>query len=149
MELGDRLKTLRKHYGYSQTDIAEKLNTSQHNVSYYESNIELTGLLDYIYKFCLYFRIPVYEFFMTEPEDYKRVLPDYITPTDAAVLRILNTSIDIKARLEIKEAFMHIMKAVLVNYADKLGHMPEYQALFEEGPAPKVAEDSDKYKGKK
>jgi len=130
MNIGDKLKNLRKHYGFSQNDIAKKLEMSQHNVSYYESQNELSGLLEYIYKFCLMLNIPVADFFLEDIDELKKDLPDYITPADAAILKVLNTAVDAKTRIEVKSAFVHIMKAVLVKYQDKLGHMPEFKKLF-------------------
>ena len=152
MNIGEKLRQLRTCYGYSQKDLSRLTNTPQTSISNYEGQDELSGILEYIFKLCELIKIPFHEFFLNDVEQIKKDLPSYITPSDAAVLRILNTSIDIKARIEIKEAFLHIMKAVLVNYADKLGHMPEYRALFpqnteypiqEEKISSKVADKKD------
>ncbi len=142
MNIGDKLKNLRKHYGFSQSDLADKLQISQNNISYYESMSDATGLLEHIIKFCELFKIPVVDFFIEDMEDLKQTLPDYITPSDAAILKILNTQVDIKTRIEVKEAFVHIMKAVLVKYQDRLSHMPEFQKIFGDEKDLKVAEES-------
>jgi transcriptional regulator with XRE-family HTH domain len=131
MNIGDKLRSLREYYGYTQSDLGRHLNIAPRNISNYETVSEPTGVLDYITDFCAFFKIPVAEFFMEDVEDLKRELPDYITPSDAAILKILNTSVDVKTRNEVKSAFVHIMKAVLVRYEDRLKHMPEYQKLFE------------------
>jgi transcriptional regulator with XRE-family HTH domain len=130
MNIGDKIKNMREYYGYSQTDIAKFLNVTQRNISYYESMQAATGILEYIIQFCEFLKIPIAEFFMEDVEDLKRELPDYITPADAAIFKVLNTSVDLKTRIEVKEAFVHIMKAVLVRYEDRLKHMPEYKKLF-------------------
>lgn len=149
MNIGEKLKTLRKHYGYSQLELAEKLQISQNNISYYESMSESTGLLDHIIKFCTLFHIPVAEFFMEDVEELKKDLPDYITPSDAAILKILNTSVDIKTRNEVKSAFVHIMKAILIRYEDRLKHMPEYYKIFGDTEVSIAAEPAAKFDAEK
>lgn len=133
MNLGEKLKSLRKYYGYTQTDLEKRLDIPQKNISNYESTSEPFGMLEYILKFCALINIPVAEFFMENIEDLKRELPDYITPSDAAILKILNTSVDIKIRIHVKQAYANIIKAILVQYEDKLGHLPEFRALFGDG----------------
>ncbi len=132
MKLGDKLKNLREHYGYSQTQIANVLDTSQRNVSNYESTEEITGLLDYIFKFCRYFKIPVSEFFIENISDLKNTLPDYIKPEDAALIKIINTGVDIQTQIEIKKAFIQVARAILINKSDRIKDMPEYKELFGE-----------------
>jgi len=130
MNIGDKIKNMREYYGYSQTDIAKSLNVTQRNISYYESMPVATGILEFIVEFCEFLKIPLAEFFIEDVEDLKKELPDYITPSDAAILKVLNTAVDTKTRIEVKEAFVHIMKAVLVRYEDRLKHMPEFKKLF-------------------
>lgn len=132
MILGEKLKNLRKHYGLSQAEMAKNLNISQHNVSYYESTLELTGLLEYIYSFCEHFNIPVSEFFMENVEELKDKLPDYIKPKDAAILKILNTHVDQETRIQVKKVFVEVMRTILLKHKDKLGHLPEFQELFKD-----------------
>jgi len=132
MNIGDKLKYLREHYGYSQSELAKKTGIPQRSISNYETINEPTGILEYIIQFCDLLNLPVAEFFMEDVKDLKRDLPEYITPSDAAILKVLNTAVDAKTRIEVKSAFVHIMKAVLVKYQDKLGHMPEYKKLFGE-----------------
>jgi transcriptional regulator with XRE-family HTH domain len=131
MKIVDKLKTLREYYGYSQNELAKILNTPQRNISNYETTQEPSGVLEYIINFCKLFNIPIAEFFMENIEDLKKDLPDYITPQDAAILKILNTSVDIRVKVQVKKAYVDIMKAILIQYADKLKHMPEYKTLFE------------------
>jgi len=130
MNIGEKLKALRKHYGFTQTELEKRLNILQKNISNYETISEPSGVLEYIIKFCALINLPVEEFFMEDVEDLKRKLPDYITPSDAAILKILNTAVDVKTRIEVKQVFIHTMKAVLMQYQDKLGHMPEFKKLF-------------------
>jgi len=132
MNIGEKLKSLREHYGYTQTDLSKRLDIPQRNISNWESTTEPIGILDYILKFCNLLNMPVAEFFIEKIEDLKKDLPDYITPEDAAILKVLNTAVDIKTRIEVKSAFVHIMKAILVQHKDRLGHMPELQRLFSE-----------------
>jgi len=132
MNIGDKLRSLREYYGYTQSELGRKLEVPPRNISNYETIVEPTGVLEYIVQFCDFLKIPVAEFFIEDVEDLKRDLPDYITPADAAILKVLNTAVDAKTRIEVKSAFVHIMKAVLVKYQDKLGHMPEYKKLFGE-----------------
>lgn len=145
MNIGDKLRSLREYYGYSQSELGRHLEIPPRNISNYETISEPTGVLDYITKFCIFFKMPVAEFFMEDLEDLKNKLPDYITPADAAVLKILNTAIDPKSRIEIKKVFIHAMKAVLVMNQEKLGHMPEYRKIFGEYDL-KVAEVQADYK---
>jgi len=130
MNLGEKLKQMRKHYGYSQSDLSRLLEVPQTSISNYESQSEVTGMLDYIYKFCEILKIPVADIFIEDLSTLKKNLPDYITIEDAAMFKILNTAIDQKTRMEVKSAFVNIMKAVLIQYADRLEHMPEYKKLF-------------------
>ena len=132
MNIGEKLRTLRDFYGYNQVEIAEKTGTTQRNVSYYEATNEVTGLLDYIIKFCSCINIPVSDFFIEDINELKRELPDYITPEDAALIKLINTAVETDIQLEIKKSFTHIVRAILINKADKLKHLPEYKALFGE-----------------
>lgn len=132
MNLGEKLKQIRKHYGYSQSELSRVLEIPQTSISNYESQSEVSGMLDYIYKFCEKLNIPVAEFFMEDLNALKKDLPDYISLEDAAMFKILNTQIDPKVRVEIKSAFVNIMKAILIRYEDQLSHMPEYKKLFED-----------------
>lgn len=130
MKIGEKLKSLRKYYGFSQAGIADKLNISQNNISYYESMIEITGLLDYITRFCDLINMPVAEFFMEDMSTITKELPSYITPANAAMFKILNTRVDIKTRIKVEEAFVCILEAILMQYGDRLHHLPEYQEIL-------------------
>jgi len=132
MNIGDKLRSLREYYGYTQSELGRKLEVPPRNISNYETIVEPTGVLEYIVQFCDFLKIPVAEFFMEDVEDLKRDLPDYITPADAAVFKILNTAIDAKTRIEVKQVFIHTMKVALMQYKDKLQHMPEFKKLFGE-----------------
>jgi len=130
MEIGKKLKILRKQAGYNQKELAGILGISQRNISYYEATEELTGLIDYIFKICTLFNITVSEFFIENIHELNKKLPDYIKPEDAALIKIINTSIDIKTQIEIKKAFLHITRAILQDKVEKLKDLPEYQVLF-------------------
>jgi transcriptional regulator with XRE-family HTH domain len=128
MTYGEKLKNLREHYGYSQRELALKIGINQANISFWEKADYPS--LDGITKVCEFLKIPIYEFFIENENQLKNTLPDYITPSDAAVLKILNTAIDIKTRVEIKKVFIHTMKVALMQYKDKLQHMPEFKKIF-------------------
>lgn len=153
MNVGEKLKSLREYYGYSQNDIAKLLNTTQRNVSYYESMTEVTGLLEYVMKLCGIFKMPVKDFFIENISELKKELPDYIEPEQAALLKILNTSVDVKTRIQVLKVFTEVMKTVLLQHESRLKHLPEFRELFKnEYPEPeeeissglKVAEEDKK-----
>lgn len=131
MNIGEKLKTLREYYGYNQTELAGILDTSQRNISNYESSSEVTGLLAYIIKFCDYFNIPVSELFIDNIRDIKNTIPGFITPEDALLLKFINTKMDEETKVEIKTAFKYIVKAV-AGRSEKLKNLPEYKNLYEE-----------------
>lgn len=147
MDIGEKLKKLREDYGYSQSELSRLLNVPQTSISNYEAKNEISGVLEYIYKLCKITNMPVAEFFMEKESDKNRKLPSYITPANAAMLKILNTQVDIKTRIKVEEAFVHILEAILVQYGDRLQHLPEYQEIFggKEKQSLKVAEKADSY----
>jgi transcriptional regulator with XRE-family HTH domain len=132
MDIGKKLKTLRLQTGYSQTELAKILDVSQRNISYYESTEELSGLLDYIFRICSLMNITVSEFFINEIDELQKKIPDYIKPDDAALFKIINTTVDPEIQAEIKKAFIHIVRSILLKKSDKLKNLPEYRVLFKE-----------------
>ncbi|PKL17903.1 MAG: hypothetical protein CVV49_08985 [Spirochaetae bacterium HGW-Spirochaetae-5] len=131
MYIGEKLKQLRRYYGYSQSDLSKRLDVPQTSISNYEQQNEATGMLEYIYKLCTFLKIPVAEFFVDDVKDFGNNLPSYITPADAATLKVLNTAIDIKTRIEIKTAFVHIMKALISRPLSEMIQLPEIQELID------------------
>lgn len=132
MNIGEKLKHLREFYGYNQTELARILGTSQRNISNYESSVDTTGLLSYIFKLCNYLKIPVSEFFIDNAEDLKKTLPYFIKPEDVMLMNIINTEMDEETQAEIKKAFKQITKIVLMNKPGKLKNIPAYKELFGE-----------------
>ncbi len=130
MDIGKKLKSLREHHGFSQADIAKTLDMTQRNISYYEGMEGSTGVLDYIIRFCDIVRISPAEFFMEDMSTITKELPSYITPANAAMFKILNTRVDIKTRIKVEEAFVCILEAILMQYGDRLHHLPEYQEIL-------------------
>ena len=130
MKIGDKLKSIREHYGYSQNEFSRVLNIPQTSISNYENVSEITGLLNYIFTVCEHFNIPVWEFFVEDMNELKESLPPYIKPDDAALLKLIHTAFDENAQIELKKSFVQITKTLLIKKADKLKHLPEYQKLF-------------------
>ena len=149
MNIGEQLKVLREHSGYSQSELAKKLDVPQTSISNFESRQDLNGILDYIFKLCTFIDMPVFEFFMKYDKISKKDLPPYITKDDAEIFKILNTAVDIKTRIEVKKLFVQTMKIVLLQSADKIKHMPEFKALFPEDTDLnlKIADTKAEYKG--
>lgn len=126
---GSKLKGMIKESGYTLKQISEKIDVPASTIAtWYRSEYPP---LEGIVKMCNFFNIELSDFFADETKT-KSTLPEYITQSDAAALKILNTAIDPKSRVEIKKMYIHAMKAVLVMYKDKLGHMPEFKKLFED-----------------
>ncbi len=130
--MGEKLKYLREYYGYSQSKLSKMLGIPQTSISNYEQQDEVSGMLDYIHKICKLFNIPVHEFFMNDISkgEYDEKLPSHITPEWNEALKILNTQVDIKTRIEVTKAFIQIMKITLSKYSDRLKDNPEYQKLM-------------------
>jgi len=130
MKIGDKLKKLREYHGFSQSDIGRRLEIAPRNISNYETVDEISGMLDYVLRFCDLINMPVAEFFMEDMSTITKELPSYITPANAAMLKILNTQVDIKTRIKVEEAFVCILEAILVQYGDRLQHLPEHQEIL-------------------
>lgn len=58
---GDKLRRIRKQKDLSQTQMADITGFSQSMISTFEKNT--FPELEYVYKFCIYFNIPIWEFF--------------------------------------------------------------------------------------
>jgi transcriptional regulator with XRE-family HTH domain len=130
MDVGEKLKKLREDYGYNQNELSKLLDVPQRSISNYEARNEITGVLDYIFRLCKITNMPVAEFFMEDMSAVSKELPSYITPQNAAMLKILNTQVDIKTRIKVEEAFVSILEAIVIQYGDRLKHMKEYVELF-------------------
>ena len=125
---GKKLKNLREHYGYSQRELAEKLDIPSTTLSFWEraDYPSLEGII----KFCGVFNMSLWEFFIDDYNEMKKILPSFITTDDAAILHLLNNHIDTETRMQVKRAFVEIMKLVLLNKQDNMKHLPEFQQLF-------------------
>ena len=126
---GEKLKKLREYYGYSQRELAAKIETNQANISFWENSDYPS--LEGIIKICEFFKVSLWEFFIDDFEEFKKVLPDFIEPSDAAVIKLVNTRMDIETRIQVKKVFLDVVKLALAKDKDKLKELPEYKALFE------------------
>ena len=127
---GEKLKILREYYGYSQRELAAKIDTNQANISFWEKSDYPS--LEGIFKICEFFKINIWEFFIDDFEEFKKILPDFIEPSDAAVMKLVNTRMDIEKRIQVKKMFLDVVKLALAKHKDKLKDLPEYKALFGE-----------------
>jgi transcriptional regulator with XRE-family HTH domain len=128
--IGDKLKIIREYLGYSQNEISKVLEVPQRSISNYESTEDISGLLGYISKICSLANKPLNEFFLEDTPILTSTMPAYITPEDAALLKIINTSVDVETQIEIKKAFVQITKAILMNKSGRLKNIPEYKKIF-------------------
>jgi transcriptional regulator with XRE-family HTH domain len=130
--IGNKLKLIREFLGYSQNEISKVLEVPQRSISNYESTEDISGLLEYISKICKLANKPLSEFFTEDTPDLSITMPAYIKPEDAALLKIINTSVDIETQVEIKKIFVQITKAILMNKSGRLKNIPEYKEFFGE-----------------
>lgn len=128
MEYGTKLKKLVKDSGLTLQEISEGISVPPSTiVGWYKT---IYPPLEQIVKMCNFFKIELWEFFLDNPAKLNKYMPDYIKAEDAAILKILNTSVDVKTRVEVKKLFVQAMKLILLQNAAKYRHMPEFQALF-------------------
>lgn len=127
---GEKLKKIRDYYGYSQRDLAAKLEVPYSTLSFWERADYPS--LEGIVKICEFFKINIWEFFIDDFEEFKKILPDFIEPSDAAVMKLVNTRMDIEKRIQVKKMFLDVVKLALAKDKDKLKDLPEYKALFGE-----------------
>ncbi|HOP27919.1 MAG TPA: helix-turn-helix transcriptional regulator [Spirochaetota bacterium] len=127
---GEKLKKIRDYYGYSQRDLADKLEVPYSTLSFWERADYPS--LEGIVKICEFFKINIWEFFIEDFEEFKKILPDFIETSDAAVMKLVNTRMDIETRIQVKKMFLDIVKLALAKDKDKLKDLPEYKALFGE-----------------
>ena len=125
---GEKIRKMREYYGYSQRELAEKINIPSTTLSFWE-RAEYPSL-EGIIKICGVFKIKLWEFFIEDYSEVKKILPDFIAADDAALLRLLNTQVEIKTRIQVKKTFLEIIKLVLNKESEKYKHMPEYRMLF-------------------
>ena len=125
---GEKIKKLREHYGYSQREFAEKLGVPSTTLSFWEraDYPSLEGII----KVCATFSMNLWEFFVDDYGQIKKTLPDFINADDAALLKILNTRLDRETRIQVKKAFLEIMKLALLKDKEKYLNTPEYKLLF-------------------
>lgn len=119
---------MREHYGYSQRELAEKIGIPSTTLSFWERS-EYPSL-EGIIKICEVFKLNLWEFFIDDYSGIKKTLPDHITSDDSALLRLLNTEVNIETRIQVKKAFLEILKLVLMHKSNDLSYMPEYRHLF-------------------
>jgi transcriptional regulator with XRE-family HTH domain len=125
---GEKIKILREHYGYSQRELSEKIGVPSTTLSFWERT-EYPSL-EGIIKICDAFSMSLWEFFVDDYSQIKKMLPDYINADDAALLKILNTRLDRETRIQVKKTFLEILKLTLLNDREQYINMPEYRLLF-------------------
>lgn len=128
MEYGSKIRQLIKDSGYSLQEVSEKIGVPAPTIAHWYKSIYPP--LEQIVKICEFFKIELWEFFLDNPAKLNKYLPDYIKAEDAAILKILNTSVDVKMRVEVKKIFVQSLKLIVLQNAAKYRHMPEFQALF-------------------
>jgi len=104
MNIGDKIKDLRKELGISQQTLAEKINIPQSSISLYEKQGEPP--LDFLRK-ALAFLAPetkVFEF-IAEPEDLEKYVPSWILPEDLEMLRALY-DLPLETRIKIRKLWV-------------------------------------------
>jgi hypothetical protein len=57
-------------------------------------------------------------------KSFKKILPDFIEPSDAAVMKLVNTRMDIETRIQVKKMFLDVVKLALAKDKDKLKDLP-------------------------
>ncbi len=127
---GDKLRKLREHYGYSQRELAEKLDIPSTTISSWERTDYPS--LEGIIKISKFFNTNLWEFFLDDFGQIKHILPNFIEPDDAAMLKLLNAKMDVVTRIEVKKIFLAVLKMALAKDEENLRHLPEYTALFGE-----------------
>ena len=127
---GDKLRILRDYYGHSQRELADKLDIPSTTISSWERT-EYPSL-EGIIKICDFYKVSLWEFFIDDLEEFKKILPDFIEPSDAAVMKLVNTRMDVETRIQVKKMFLDVVKLALAKDKDKLKDLPEYKALFGE-----------------
>ena len=126
---GTKLKNLIKDSGYTLKEISERIDVPASTIaSWYKSEYPP---LDSIIKMCEFFKINVWEFFINDNEELKKILPSFISTDEINMLKLINTRMDVEQRIIVKKAFLEIIKAVLINNEDKFKDLPEYKALFD------------------
>ena len=69
--IGEKLKTLRQKFGFSQPELAEKIKVTKPTYAGYEKGKDLSiGTLDKLSKI---FNIPIESFFLNDNEDFKNI----------------------------------------------------------------------------
>lgn len=126
---GTKLKTLIKESGYTLKEISEKIEVPASTIaSWYKSEYPP---LDSIIKICQFFKINLWEFFINDNEDLKKLLPGFISSEDINMLKLVNTKMDVEQRIKVKKVFLEVIKLALAKDEDKFKDLPEYKALFE------------------
>lgn len=126
---GEKLRKLRDHYGHSQRELANKLDIPSTTISSWERT-EYPSL-EGIIKICNFYKISLWEFFIDDFEEFKKILPDFIESSDAAMLKLINARMDAETRIQVKKIFLEIIKTALIKDEAKFRTLPEYKALFD------------------
>ncbi len=108
MNYGIKLKSIRENAGLYQKDLADKINTNQGNISFWEKSSYPP--LDAIEKICNALNIKVWEFFIEDPEELKNYMPSWIQPQQLTFLELFN-QLPEKKQLKYLNAFTEILMA--------------------------------------
>ena len=118
MNYGNKLKVLRKENGLNQKQLSEKLNVHQGTVSAWEKSHYQP--LEAIEKVCQFYKISVWQFFLPTEMDQSEIIPSYIKPDQAELLRFVNTKFDAETRIEFWKLFEQTLKGFAVASGIKL-----------------------------
>lgn len=138
---GKKIKWMREHYGYSQRELANKIGVPPSTISFWEKS-EYPSL-EGIVKICNAFNLNIWEFFIDDHNELKKILPSFITIEDATLIKIINTESDFNTRSEIKKAFVSITKAVLAHKPEIVKQLPVYEKKTNSNSSGKQGKSND------
>jgi transcriptional regulator with XRE-family HTH domain len=103
---GIKIKNLLKQHSMSQKELSAATKTPESSVSIWIN--QTYPPLDFIEKVCIYFEIPMWQFFA--PEDAS--IPSWVMPEDIEMLKALY-ALDKETRLEIRRAWIDGLKGII------------------------------------
>jgi len=125
---GLKIRKIIEESGDKLEEVSEAINVHSSTIaSWY--NLEYPPL-DGIKKICDFYRITLWQFFIDDLSELKAYFQDFIGSEDAAMLKLVNTKMDVEQRKLVKEAFLSIVKTVIVKDKDKYKNLPEFKELF-------------------
>ena len=125
---GLKIRKMINDSGDKLEEVSEAINVPSSTISSWY-NLEYPPL-DGIKKICDYYRITLWQFFIDDLSELKAYFQDFIGSEDAAMLKLVNTKMDVEQRKLVKEAFLSIVKTVIAKDKDKYKNLPEFKELF-------------------